>query len=95
MQPHLVGSDNDECEGDERHHEPQHDVGETFENVMLRGCEHRSGLRLGDIVTIEKTHVVVAIAERRSERKKKMVPGRQVVLPISEHRWSAGAALSS
>ena len=61
---------------------------------MLRGCEHRKGLRVSDVVTIEPTHVVVHIAKRYSSKKKKLCEGRHVVLAVEDAIWSAGRALT-
>jgi hypothetical protein len=59
---------------------------------MLRGCEHRSGLRRSD-VTILDNHVTVRVAERWSEKKQKTRPGRDVILPMSRHVRSSGFAI--
>ena len=59
----------------------------------VRGCEHRSGLKLGDIVGIYPTHVMVKIAARTSEKKMKRHPARYIHLSVTEDRTSAGSAL--
>ena len=61
--------------------------------LALRGCEHRSGMLLSDVLVVAETHVDVLIAERTSERKLKTRPGRVITLPVFEERWSAGAAM--
>ena len=60
---------------------------------MMRGVEHRSGLLVSDITVVSESHVELVIAERYSEKKMKTKPGRVVIMPITEHRWSSGAAL--
>ena len=60
---------------------------------MMRGVESRSGLRLSDVKQVAGSHVEVLIAERYSEKKGKNVPGRTVILPITNDRTSAGAAM--
>ena len=60
---------------------------------MLRGCEHRSGLLLSDVVTVADSHLQISIAARYSEKKMKTRAGRKIILPIENGRWSAGAAM--
>ena len=60
---------------------------------MLRGVEHRSGLRVSD-VSRESDFFVLAVASRYSEKKLKLRPGRSCIVPIEAASWSAGFVLS-
>ena len=49
---------------------------------LLRGVEHRDGLRMGDISIVTPGFAVLQVAERWSTKKQKMKPGRRCVLPM-------------
>ena len=64
---------------------------------MLRGCEHRDGLRVSDVVDCDvyngNGRVLLLIGAREQARKIKTRPPRTVTLPVWNSRISAGAAL--
>ena len=60
---------------------------------MMRGCEHRSGLRVGDIGQIDVDVITLYVAARYSEKKLKLRPARVCVLPVSQELHSAGGVL--
>ena len=59
----------------------------------LRGVEHRSGLRVGDIQVVTPKFLSLRIADRYSEKKLKLRPGRLCVIPVVKAPWSAGEAM--
>ena len=59
----------------------------------MRGCEHRDGCRVSDIVEFTPSHVLFEIAARHSAKKLKLMPSRKVILAVYEHRTSPGAAM--
>jgi integrase len=65
---------------------------------MLRGVEHRDGLRLSDVrvaraASGDVDYFILDIAERFSTKKKKMCPGRACVVPVEHHLSSAGGVM--
>ena len=65
--------------------------------AMLRGVEHRFGLRTSDVRQFKGDggeFFRLAVATRYSEKKKKLCPGRQCVLPVEPGQLrSAGTVL--
>ena len=67
-------------------------------NNMMRGVEHRNGLRLADVQVVRtaggqvKTFLL-AIAARWSNKKKKHCPARTCVMPVEREMWSAGGVM--
>ena len=59
----------------------------------MRGCEHRSGMRMMDVQAVTPQFVQVKVASRYSEKKLKLRPGRLCVMPRSPDAWSAGEVM--
>ena len=59
----------------------------------MRGVEHRTGCRVGDIRLTTGIYLLFSVAERWSQKKLKMRPGRQCILPRFPHHASAGSAM--